>query len=141
MDNQRAFLDFANPEAVEFALDTITRHIEHYGIEFIKFDFNGVYTHDTRHTAFLPYFRGYAEFMGRLRAAFPHVYMEGCTSGGMRICLSTLPWFDSYWLTDDQNIHDQLNIFTATCLRIPSRALETWATVPPPPPATGPKCY
>ena len=127
--HDRAFLDFANPEAVELAFSSLCDHIRHYGIEFIKFDFNGVCTHDDRHSAFLPYFRGYEAFMHRLRETFPNLYMEGCASGGMRLCLSTLPYFDSYWLTDDQNIHDQLDIFTAACLRMPSRALETWATV------------
>ena len=127
--NDRAFLDFANPDATELAFHTLCSHIRHYGIDFIKFDFNGVCTHDDRHSAFLPYFRGFHAFMQRLRQTFPKLYMEGCASGGMRLCLSTLPYFDSYWLTDDQNIHDQLDIFTNTCLRMPSRALETWATV------------
>lgn len=127
--HDRAFLDFANPDATELAFRTICDHIRRYGIEFIKFDFNGVCTNDDRHAAFLPYFRGYAAFMGRLREAFPELYMEGCASGGMRLCLSTLPYFDSYWLTDNQNIHDQLDVFTSACLRMPSRALETWATV------------
>lgn len=123
------FLNFAVPEARDFAFETVKYNIEKYGIEYIKFDFNGTATFDASAQAFLPYFDGYRAFIRRIRETYPDIYIEGCASGGQRIAPATLEFFDSYWLTDQQDIHDQMEIYTSTVRRMPNRALETWVTV------------
>lgn len=128
-EKEMGFLNFAVPEARDFAFETVKQNIEKYGIEYIKFDFNGTATYDANAQAFLPYFEGYREFIRCVRAAYPDIYIEGCASGGQRIAPATLEFFDSYWLTDQQDIHDQMDIYTATVRRMPNRALETWITV------------
>lgn len=129
VENDRGMLDFGNPKAVEYIYNAVVENIEKYGIEFIKFDHNAVLTYDKRNASLLHYFRGYGDFIRRLKERYPDLYMEGCASGGMRIAPSTLKYFDSYWLTDNQNIHEQMDIFTQALIRMPCRALETWATV------------
>ena len=125
----RAMLDFANPAAVDYIYNAVVENIEKYGIEFIKFDHNAILSFDPRNASFLHYFRGYGEFIRRLKERYPDLYLSGCASGGMRIAPSTLQYFDSYWLTDNQNIHEQMDIYTHALMRMPCRALETWATV------------
>lgn len=129
VESGKAFLDFAREDARQYALDTVTENIERYGIEYIKFDFNGTITYDARVEAFLPYFRGYGEFIRRLREAYPDLYLEGCASGGMRIAPATLKYYDCYWLTDQQKLHDQMEIYKAVVKRMPNRALTTWITI------------
>lgn len=129
MEKNRAFLDFANPDARAFAFDAVAENVRKYGIEYIKFDFNATCTFDIRGLAFLPYFAGYDAFIRRVKEAFPGIYLEGCASGGMRIAPATLRWFDSYWLSDQQNLHRQMDIYKTVVKRMPNRALSTWITV------------
>ena len=125
----RAFLDFANPEARQYAFDCVAENVRKYGIEYIKFDFNATCTFDIRGENFRPYFEGYGEFIRQVKEAFPGIYLEGCASGGMRVAPATLPWFDSYWITDQQNLHRQMDIYKSMVKRMPNRALTTWVTI------------
>lgn len=129
VEADRAFLDFANPEARQFAFDCVAENVRKYGIEYIKFDFNATCTFDIRGKAFLPYFEGYGEFIRQVKEAFPGIYLEGCASGGMRVAPATLPWFDSYWISDQQNLHRQMDIYKSMVKRMPNRALTTWITI------------
>lgn len=129
LEKDRAFLDFANPQAREFAFAAVAENVRKYGIEYIKFDFNATCTFDIRGQAFLPYFAGYDAFIRQVKQTFPGIYLEGCASGGMRISPATLPWFDSYWLSDQQNLHRQMDIYKAVVKRMPNRALTTWITI------------
>jgi alpha-galactosidase len=129
VEDGKAFLDFANDAARQFALDTIKENVEKYGIEYIKFDFNATATYDARGAAFLPYFQGYGEFIRLLRQAYPNLYLEGCASGGMRIAPATLQYYDCYWLSDQQKLHDQMEIYKAVVKRMPNKALITWITI------------
>lgn len=129
VEAERAFLDFSNPAARQYAFDCVAENVRRYGIEYIKFDFNATCTFDIQGKGFIPYFEGYGEFIRQVKETFPGIYLEGCASGGMRIAPATLPWFDSYWITDQQNIHDQMDIYKNVLKRMPSRALTTWITI------------
>lgn len=129
VEDDKAFIDFANPEARAFAFKKVADNVRKYGIEYIKFDFNATLTFDNRAAAFRPYFEGYREFIKQVKETFPGIYLEGCASGGMRIAPATLEFFDSYWLTDQQDLHDQMEIYKSTVKRMPNRALTTWITV------------
>lgn len=127
--NKNAFVDFANPEAREYVLGVLGRHILHYGIEYIKFDFNAPLTYDSDQDALRKYMEGYREFVRRLGQDFPQVYLENCASGGLRMNLSSLEGFDSFWISDNHSLYTQLDIFKNTLIRMPSRALETWISI------------
>jgi len=122
-------LDFSNPEAREAAFRILERQIEHYGIRYLKLDYNDRLIYDRHQKAFLPYEEGYSLFIRRIRERFPGIYLEGCASGGMRLSVSSLRWFDSYWLSDNQNLMDQTEIYKNTLLRMPSRSLVKWVTL------------
>ena len=129
VEDGRAFLDFANPEARQYAFDCVAENVKKYGIEYIKFDFNATCTFDIRGKAFLPYFEGYAAFIRQVKETFPGIWLEGCASGGMRVAPATLPWFDSYWISDQQNLHRQMDIYKNLVKRMPNKALTTWVTI------------
>ena len=127
--NGNAFLNFASAAAREYALDTLSKNIRKYGVEYIKFDFNACLTDDENQKAFLDYAEGYRLFSRQLGERFPELYLENCASGGLRMSLSSLECCDSFWISDNHSLYAQLEIFKNTLLRMPSRALETWLSL------------
>ncbi len=128
-DHGMAFVDFANPEAVDYLFSKISPVIEKYGIEFIKSDYNVAPHFDTARHSFIEYFRGYSAFLKKLRESYPKLYLECCAGGGCRLGLYTLREFDSYWTSDNHSLYAQLEIVKNTLKRMPSRALEKWVTI------------
>ena len=124
-----AFVNFASPEACEYIKGVLFEQIDKYGIEYVKFDFNAVLTYDPERRSFNSYFKGYRDFISSIRERYPNIYLENCASGGMRMALSSLEGFDSFWMSDDHSLYNQLEIFKSAMIRMPSNALETWMTV------------
>lgn len=128
-ENDQFFVDFANPAARNHIINTLRTQINRYGIEFIKFDFNAELTFDRARKSFLDYFKGYRAFIRQLKEEFPALYLENCASGGMRMALSNLDGFDSFWMSDNHSLYRQLEIFKSALIRMPANALEKWITI------------
>lgn len=128
-EGNNAFVDFSNPEACDYIFDAVATQIRKYGIEFIKFDFNAPITFDYNHHAFLDYYKGYREVIERLGKEFPTLYLENCASGGLRMALTNLRGFDSFWVSDNHSMYEELEIYKNTILRMPCRAIEKWITI------------
>ena len=129
VEDGSAFVDFSNPKAVEFIYGILKERIEKYSIKFIKFDYNAEHFYDLGKNGFIKHFRGYREFLKKIKTDFPDLYLENCASGGMRMALVNLVDFDSFWMSDNHSIFTQARIFKDTLKRIPPRALEKWITV------------
>ncbi len=123
------FVDFGNPDAVDYIFGVLSAAIRKYGIRFIKFDFNARLSHDADNVSFLRYFAGYRDFLHRIRGQHPEVYIENCVSGGLRMALCSLADMDSFWISDNHSLYTQLDIFKNTMIRMPCRALEKWLSV------------
>lgn len=123
------FVDFASPSACDYIFEVLSGMITRYGIEFIKFDFNADMLYDCYRSAFIRYYEGYRAFIARLRDKYPTVYLENCASGGLRMNLTNLRDFDSYWFTDNQGPVDGIHIIKNTMLRLPPQAIERWVSV------------
>lgn len=129
VEDGSVFVDFSNPKAVEFIYGILKERIEKYSIKFIKFDYNAEHFYDLGKNGFIKHFRGYREFLKKIKTDFPDLYLENCASGGMRMALVNLVDFDSFWMSDNHSIFTQARIFKDTLKRIPPRALEKWITV------------
>ncbi len=129
VEGDNVFVDFSNPKAVEFIYELLKDRILKYSIKFIKFDYNAERYYDLTKGSFIKYFQGYAELLNKLKSNFPNLYLENCASGGMRMALVNLKYFNSFWMSDNHSIYKQAEIFKNTMLRIPPRALEKWITV------------
>lgn len=129
VEGTNAFVDFSNPEACDYIFDAVATQIRKYGIEFIKFDFNAPITFDRNRHAFLDYFKGYRAVIERLGKEFPTLYLENCASGGLRMALANLRGFDSFWVSDNHSLYEELEIYKNTILRMPCRAIEKWITI------------
>lgn len=123
------FLDFANPDALEYIFNKTCQLIDRYGAKFIKFDYNADKKNDERREAFTKYFRGHAEYLRRLKERYPDIYLENCAGGGMRMSIRDGFLCDSFWLSDNQSPYYSNEIFKNTMLRMPPQWIECWATI------------
>lgn len=120
------FLDFANPDAVEYMLGVLSEAIERYHIGWLKFDFNASIPIDRTGSAFYRYLQGQRDFILRLRERFPGIRITNCASGGYRMELGQGMLFDSFWLSDNQGPYEGLRIVKDTLKRMPSALIERW---------------
>lgn len=103
----RHFLDFRAKKVVDYMTETIRRMVEDYGAEYIKFDYNQDCGVGTDYLAFCAgegleqCARAYLKWVNDIRAKFPNVLFETCSSGGMRMDYETLSHF-SIVSTSDQ---------------------------------------
>lgn len=103
----RYFLNFRNTKVVDYLTDTIRRMVEEYGAEYIKMDYNqdmGIGTGaegESLGEGLEEDRKAYLEWIDAIRAAYPEVLIETCSSGGMRMDYETLKHF-SIVSTSDQ---------------------------------------
>ena len=103
----RYFLDYRNQKVLDYMSETIRRMVEDYGADYIKLDYNedlGIGTDkdsDSFGEGLEQCARAYLGWIDGMRARFPHVLFETCSSGGMRMDYETLKHF-SIISTSDQ---------------------------------------
>lgn len=123
---------FGNPEAREWAFQTLSRLIREYDADWIKLDFNldpeaGCNRTDHGHGAedgLYEHLQGYYSLLERVRAAFPNVVLENCASGGLRIDLGILKHTHMTFLSDpDWPVHDLQIFWGATTMLAPNACL------------------
>ncbi len=129
------YLCLGNPQAQDWAYSVLERLIVEYEANWIKLDFNldpqagcneishghesgdGLYAH----------YLGYYALLDRLRARYPHVLLESCSSGGLRIDLEMLQHLHLAFLSDpDYTVHHLQVVWGATHMLHPSACLH-WA--------------
>lgn len=120
------FLDFANPEALDYIVEAVSSQIEKYSIGWVKFDFNASIPADPSRGAFYRYMQGQFEFMKRLHERFPNLYITNCASGGARMELEQAKITDSFWFTDNQGPYEGLRIIKDSLKRLPTALIERW---------------
>ena len=103
----RHFLDYRHPRVREYMTETIRRMVEDYGADYIKFDYNqdmGVGTDRDVLTAgegLEKCSEAFFAWVAEMKARYPGVILEGCSSGGMRMDYRTLSTY-SLVSTSDQ---------------------------------------
>ena len=123
------FFDFANDEACDYLLGTVSNLIDKYYARFIKFDFNQDVAWDDHQEAFLRYFRGYDRFLKTLKAKYPDLHRECCASGGLRMSLASALSFDSIWISDNHSPYEGMRIFKDALLHMPPQLIDKWAVI------------
>jgi len=128
-DEGNYLLDFANPDAVDWMLDVIFKLIDKYGIRYIKDDFNVNSFFSEKQDAFLAYHAGHEDFMRRLQARYPDLYLCSCASGGMRMELQNYKFFNSSWPSDNESPYTEMDMYRHAILRLPPQAMERWTAI------------
>ncbi|KHD74546.1 alpha-galactosidase [Actinoplanes utahensis] len=113
-------LDLHEPGAYAHVRDRLSALLTEYPIAFLKWDHNrDLLTPGTAHRQTRALYRLLAE----LRAAFPHVEIESCASGGARIDLGILDLVDRFWTSDTNDPLDRQSIQRWTGILIPPEYL------------------
>ena len=105
----RHFLDYRHPRVREYMTETVRRMVEDYGADYIKFDYNqdmGVGTDRDALTAGEGLEQCAAAFLAwvdQIKAKYPDVILEGCSSGGMRMDGRTLSTYSLVSTSDQTN--------------------------------------
>lgn len=91
IDHGRCFLDFRNPEVIEYVNSVIDRLVGSYGIGYIKMDYNVNATLGTETDAdsfadgLLQHTRALYSWLDDLHRRYPDLIIENCSSGGNRM--------------------------------------------------------
>lgn len=84
-------LDFRHPKTRRYVTDVVDRVVGEYGVGYIKFDYNidiGVGTEVDSNSfgdGLLEHNRAYLAWIDEIKAKYPELVIENCSSGGMRI--------------------------------------------------------
>lgn len=117
-------LDLTNPAAFEHILDALTTIIRAARVRYLKWDHNrdlveaghpasgAAAVHDQTLAAY--------ELIDKLRARFPDLEIESCSSGGGRIDLGILERTDRVWPSDNMDPLDRTRILRWTGLLVPA---------------------
>jgi alpha-galactosidase len=146
-DGERlGYVCFGNPAVQDWAYATLARLITEYNADWIKIDYNldagaGCNRTDHGHGAgdgLFEHYQGYYRVMGRIRQDFPHVILENCSSGGLRIDLAIARYTFMAFLSDpDWAVHDLQIFWGASTMLAPDVLLHWtfshWRNLNPPP--------
>lgn len=121
--------DFTQKVVYDHVFSEIAKLIKTYNIFWLKWDFNFELNDDPFRSELYHYYENFYKLLADLRSHFPHVWLEGCASGGGRLDIRQLALFDSYFLSDNVNALQALRIHQQSLLRAPTGKLGRWVVV------------
>ncbi len=122
-------LDLANPDARVWLRCEIARLIETYKVRWIKMDCNFGFDIDPAGRELSGYNTHGHALLDELRETYPETFFEHCSSGGMRLDLTTLSHCDAHFLSDSADPVDILRISQGAFLRLPPGRISHWAVL------------
>ena len=105
----RYHLNFAKPEVRQWAKSVIDRLVRDDGIEWLKIDYNidigerfdPPHLAERRGHVLYDHLTNYYRWLDELRAAYPQLVIENCSSGGTRFDLGIIAHTHTTWLSDE----------------------------------------
>lgn len=105
-------LDFTRKEVRDYIIQSVSKILKENDIDYVKWDMNRTLTEnysislgkrskETHHR----YVLGLYEVCEALVNGFPHVFFEGCASGGCRFDPGMLYYFPQIWTSDDSDAY------------------------------------
>jgi alpha-galactosidase len=110
-------------------LAEMSRLIDTYKLAWLKVDFNFDIESDPARAELSEYYSVWYGLLDELRRRYPHVFFEGCASGGMRSDVITASHFDDHFLSDTVDPHEVLRIYQGALLRMVPGRLGKWAVL------------
>ena len=139
MRNQH-LLDLSNPEVQDFVFETFdnvlkmspnisyvkwdaNRHVDNVGSTYLAADEQSRFWYD--------YIRGLYSVYERIRAKYPDVLIQLCSSGGGRVDFGALKYHDEFWASDNTNALDRLCIQYSENIFFPAMATAAHVSTSP----------
>ncbi|MFF7216207.1 alpha-galactosidase [Streptomyces sp. NPDC008238] len=135
-------LDLGREDVQEFVIGTLDRLLNSHAISYLKWDMNRPPTERGRpgHPAGADperqdldaaHIAGYLRVLDHLRAAHPHVTVEGCAGGGGRVEHATIARTDVVWPSDNTAPMDRLRIQYGYLHAHAPHTMSSWVTDAP----------
>ena len=116
-------LDLGHPEAYNYVRDRMEALIGAYGVDYVKWDHNRTLNEAGHTPDFRPGIHRHTQavyrLMAELKAKFPRLEIESCSSGGGRIDLGVLEFCDRVWVSDCNDAHERQRLMRYTTLLLP----------------------
>ena len=125
-------LDMTNPKVQDFVFDLVDNLLtKHPEIAYIKWDANASIQNcgstylprDKQSNLYIDYHLGLIKTLERIRAKYPNVVIQNCASGGGRANYGLMPYFDEFWVSDNNDALQRVYIQWGTSYFFPSNAM------------------
>ena len=104
-------LDLSNPKVQDFVFSVFDNTMQLGDIDYIKWDCNrhvynvGSSYEKDQANFWVDYIRGYYSVLERLRAKYPKVLLQSCSSGGGRVDYGVMSWANEVWTSDNTDAY------------------------------------
>ena len=125
-------LDLCNPKVQDFVFQVVDNLMtENPDIYYIKWDancslqnFGSNYLPANKQShLYIEYHRGLIKTLQRIRAKYPRLVIQDCSSGGGRVNYGLLPYFEEFWTSDNNDPYQRVFIQWGTSYFFPSNAM------------------
>ena len=133
IDHGRYLLDFRHPATVEHVSEIYRRVVEDWGVCYVKIDYNvevGIGTDansDSMGDGLLAHCRAVRAWYDAMREKYPHVILENCASGSMRLDYLMLAGSDLASVSDQEKYLDVARITAAASTAVLPEQAGCWA--------------
>ncbi|KAK8899592.1 hypothetical protein M9Y10_001908 [Tritrichomonas musculus] len=132
-------LDFTNPDVVDNIYKQMTDILDNANISYVKWDMNRQITDlfsftlppEQQGEIFHRYILNLYDLLDRLLNRYPHLLIEGCSSGGGRFDLGLLYYSPQYWTSDDTDPIERIKIQYGTSMIYPASSMGAHVSVSP----------
>lgn len=120
IDHGRYQLDFRNENVRKFAMDVIDRVVCDYGVGYLKLDYNieaGKGTEINSHSygdGLMGHNKAYLSWLCQIKEKYPHIIIENCSSGSMRMDYAQLSVCHLQSVSDQENYLNNAKISQAS---------------------------
>lgn len=123
-------LDMTNPKVQDFVFNMVDELLTRNPyISYIKWDANASiqnYGHVGKgysNNLYIDYHLGLLAVLERIRAKYPDIVIQNCASGGGRANYGLMPYFDEFWVSDNNDALQRVFIQWGTSYFFPSNAM------------------
>lgn len=125
-------LDMCNPKVQDFVFGIVDNLMtKNPDIAYIKWDancslqnFGSAYLPANKQShLYIEYHRGLIKTLQRIRAKYPNLVIQDCSSGGGRVNYGLLPYFEEFWTSDNNDPYQRVFIQWGTSYFFPSNAM------------------
>jgi alpha-galactosidase len=133
VEHDRYFLDFRSPAARDYLDRVFARLIGEYGAQYFKWDYNvtpgtGPDTDaSSPGDGLLDHTRAHLAWVEALRARYPEIILEACSSGAQRMDSTILERYDLQSTSDQQDYRLYPTIAAAAPMSMPLEMAGNWA--------------
>lgn len=132
-------LDLANPAVQDFVFGIFDSVMQlSPSIDYVKWDCNrpiesagSPYLGIEQDKLYIDYAQGLYKVMERIRAKYPSVLIQCCSSGGARVDYGQLQYFDEVWASDDTDGLERIFIQYGTSLWYPAAIMGSHVSTVP----------